>query len=203
MSVYSSHLNSGLTIHLCNLLKDHLYCSQQLRWKFRDIQLRPRKTHPPSAQADKNWTWNYVTMGSQFYAQFFFRQWGNAINIKWKTVIPDMCIDHFHALIISDCNRERTELVYRYQDIAKMKVFWNMLNYCYMILTHTLRIDFFRYFKCIRISKVRIGRRDGQDQAVFFANELEKHGANLHFNVWWLIANRNLGHARQVYQCQV
>jgi len=68
---------------------------------------------------------------------------------------------------------------------------------------NTLRINFFGYFKCIRVCQVWIGRWNGQYQTVLFADELQKHVADQDFDVCRLVTDRYLSHARQVYHRQV
>ena len=67
----------------------------------------------------------------------------------------------------------------------------------------TLWIDFLCNLQSIGVSEVRICRSDCQYQAVLFADELQKHAANLDLDVGRLIANWHFRHARKINQRQV
>jgi len=67
----------------------------------------------------------------------------------------------------------------------------------------TLRVDLFGDLEGVGIGEVCVGRRDGEDEAVLFADELQQHVPDLNLNVWRLITHWNLRHARQIDQRQI
>lgn len=67
----------------------------------------------------------------------------------------------------------------------------------------TLRVDVFGQLECVGVGEVAGGRHDGQDEAVFVAHISHDHVAYLVLDVLGLVADRQLGDARQVHQGEV
>lgn len=67
----------------------------------------------------------------------------------------------------------------------------------------TLRVDVFGQLKGVGVGEVTGGRHDGQDEAVFVAHILHDHVPDLVLDVFGLVADGQLGDARQVHQGEV
>jgi len=62
----------------------------------------------------------------------------------------------------------------------------------------TIRIDGFGEVERVRGSEIRVGGRDGEDEAGLLGDELHDHVPDLGLDVDGLIAHGDLGEARQI-----
>lgn len=67
----------------------------------------------------------------------------------------------------------------------------------------TLRVHVFGQLKSVGVCEVTGGRHDGQDEAAFVAHISHDHIPYLVLDVFGLVADRQLGDARQVHQGEV
>lgn len=71
------------------------------------------------------------------------------------------------------------------------------------VCTLTLRVDLFGDLQSVGVGQIRVGRGDGQHQAVLFGDELHQHFSDLGLDVRGLVTHGHFGHPRQVHQGQV